>query len=377
MESAQNDIPLSRNAKAVAYATVRDAFAAGRMPDVINATIGIPDFDVAPSVKTAAKQAIDNGFNNYTESKGIFPLREAIAAYITRNYHIDHDPGAIVVTPGTSFALYLTLHALLNEGDEVIIIEPYFIAYPELVRMLGAVPVFVPSTRDFEPDLDALALLVSSKTKAIILNSPNNPSGVVYGRSTIERIIEIASSRAIPIVSDEIYRELVYEGEPASPVGLYKHAILIDGLSKSKSVTGWRIGYVAGPQSIIDAVEKLHMFTMMCAPSVFQHAAITALALPMDEGVIARYRAARDVIFDALKEYNVCVRPSGGFYFFLSMPVSGEEAVEDLLKQGLAVVPGRVFGERYGNYIRVSYARSEEEVKKMAGILKGYLGDFK
>lgn len=371
-KSPQNN-RLSKKIEAVNYSAIRAAFAAGRNPDVINATIGAPDFDVPPAIKKAAKEAIDAGHNGYTETKGVLPLRRAISEYLARRARVQRSADEVVVTAGTTMAIYLALLSLLDDGDEVVIFEPYFVAYPEIVRLLGGVPVFASSDSDFQPNTEDLERVVSEKTRAIIVNSPNNPTGAVYTREKIEEIVRIAEKNDVYLLSDEIYRELAYEGEVFSPAAIYEKTILIDGLSKSSGMTGWRVGYIAGPKDIIDAVEKAQQFTSVCAPSAFQHAAAAALRLPMDQSIITRYRETRDVLFDALKDFGAIVKPTGAFYFFFQMPINGEKAAAELLERGVAVVPGGVFGSRYKKYVRVSYAMPLIQAKKMVAQLREYV----
>lgn len=360
---------LSEKTKVVQYSAIREAFAAGRKPGVINATIGAPDFDVPEEIRTYAERAIGGGYNGYTETKGVVALREAFSKHLADTRHVERTPDEILVTAGTTMGIYLTLLCLLDEGDEVVIFEPYFPAYTAIVSLLGGTPILVPSDATLQPNIQELERRITKKTKVIIVNSPNNPTGSVYSTERIRDIVRVAKKYDAFILSDEVYRELVYAGEVFSPASICEKTILIDGLSKSKGATGWRIGFVAGPRELINAVEKMQQFTSVCAPSVLQHAAIPALSLPMSSSIVARYRKARDILLEGI-DVN---RPAGTFYVFIKMPVSGKKATLDLFARGLAVVPGHVFGPSYKNYIRVSYAMPLAQVEKMATILREYI----
>lgn len=362
--------PVSDRVQNIEYSAVRKSFAKGVGSKIINATIGRPDFDVPKSIKEEAKKYIDLGYNAYTETKGILPLRQAISEHL-RKRKVNRTPDEIIVTAGTTSSIFMVMAALVNPGDEVIIFEPYFVAYPEAVKMNGGTCVIVKTADDFQLDIVALERAVTDKTKLIVINSPNNPTGAVYAAETIRRIVRIASKAGAYILSDEIYHDFIYDNaQHYSPAEIYTKTIVIDSLSKSKGVSGWRIGFVAGPKDIIDAVEKVQQFTSVCAPAPFQYAAILAFTTPFDQEILQQYRKKRDLLIAGLgDEYQKIVVPSGAFYLFLKTPVPANKFAEILSKNGLAVVPGTAFGD-YKDFIRMSYAISGKEIVRMIQILR-------
>jgi len=233
----------------------------------------------------------------------------------------------------------------------------------------------VKTDENFQPDIKLLKKSVTQKTKAIIINSPNNPTGAVYPKSIIKEIVKIAEKNNLYVISDEIYSSLIYDGVNFfSPGKIYSKTIIIDGLSKSKAITGWRIGYVAGPKEIIDAIEKVQQFTSVCAPSPFQYAAVESMNTDIDKSIIAEYQKRRDLVHKNLKDTVSLIKPHGAFYFFIKTPISSEIFAKKLLEKGVAVVSGKVFGDDYKNYIRISYAASEEKLKEAFSIIIKELG---
>ena len=359
---------ISDRVQNIQYSSVRKSFAAGAAKKMINATIGRPDFDVPEEIKEQAKSHIDLGHNAYTETKGILPLREAISKHLlTRN--IKHSSDDVLVSSGTTSSIFMVIASLINPGDEVIIFEPYFVAYPEVVKMFGGTCVVLKTTNEFQPDIDLLEKSVTGKTKLIIVNSPNNPTGAVYSQESIKSIVKIARKTGVYILSDEIYHDFLYDkATHYSPAEIYSKTIVVDGLSKSKGMSGWRIGFVAGPKNIIDAVEKVQQFTSVCAPAPFQHASVSTFADQLSPNILAQYKQKRDLLIDGIKNYYDVIVPKGAFYLFLRAPMNTTRFSEILSKKGLAVVPGSAFGE-YKNFIRISYAIHNEEITKMIKIL--------
>lgn len=356
------------------YSAIRRAFNAGRNENIIDLTIGQPDFDASKYIKDSAKKYIDLDYNKYTPTKGILELRKAISKKLKNNKIIKNED-EIIVTAGTTSAIFMTLFSLINESDEVIIFSPYFVAYEEIIKFIGGKAVVVKTDDNFQPDIELLKKFITKKTKAIIVNSPNNPTGAVYSKFIIEKIIKIAEKNNLYIISDEIYSSLIYDGvEFFSPAKIYPKTIIIDGLSKSNAVTGWRVGYVAGPKEIVDAIEKVQQFTSVCAPSPFQYAAIEAINTDIEKNIIVEYQKRRDLVYKNLEDTVSLIKPYGAFYFFIKTPVSSEIFAKRLLGKGVAVVPGKVFGDDYKNYIRISYATSEEKLKEALFIIKKELG---
>lgn len=295
----------------IQYSSVRKSFTAGVAKEMINATIGRPDFGVPYEIKEQAKLHIGLGHNAYTETKGILSLREAISKHLlTRN--IKRSSDEVLVSSGTTSSIFMVVASLINPGDEVIIFEPYFVAYPEVVKMFGGTCVVLKTTNEFQPDIDLLEKLVTGKTKLIIVNSPNNPTGAVYSQESIRSIVKIARKTGVYILSDEIYHDFLYDkATHYSPAEIYSKTIVVDGLSKSKGMSGWRIGFIAGPKKIIDAIEKVQQFTSVCAPTPFQYASVSTFADPLSPDILAQYKQKRDLLIDGIKNYYDVVVPKG------------------------------------------------------------------
>jgi len=359
---------ISHRVQKIQYSSIRKSFTSGSAKKMINATIGRPDFDVSDQIKEQAKLHIDLGHNVYTETRGILSLRDAISKYLLiRNIH--HANDEILVTSGTTSSIFMVIASLINPGDEVIIFEPYFVVYPEVVKMFGGVCVILRTTNEFQPDIHLLEKSITNKTKLIIINSPNNPTGAVYNQDSIKSIVKIAQKAGVYILSDEIYHNFLYDKSAHySPAEIYNKTIVVDGLSKSKGISGWRIGFIAGPKKIIDAVEKVQQFTSVCAPAPFQYASVLAFANSLSSDMLVEYKEKRNLLVDGIKNYYNVIVPKGAFYLFLQIPMNATKFSKILLKKGLAVVPGNVFGN-YKNFVRISYAVNNEEITKMIKIL--------
>ena len=368
-KSKLNKNSISIRVESIDYSVIRKAFSAGRGKNMINLTIGQPDFDVPKPVKEAAKRHVDLGHNKYTETKGVLELRQEISAYLAREKDVKRSAEEIIVTPGTTAGIFLIMLAMINPGDEVIVFAPYFVAYSEIIKLASGKMILVPTDKNFQPDIKALERAISTKTKLIIVNSPNNPTGALYSENKLAEIAHIAKKHGIYLMSDEVYSQFVYGSNFFSPAKVYEKTIVVDGLSKTSGMTGWRIGFVVGPTEIIAAVEKIQQFTAVCAPSAFQYAAIEALRQGLSPEILSRYKRARDKIYEGIKDYYGTIKPGGAFYFFIKTSESAEEFTERLLKSGLAVVPGTAFG-KFKNYIRISYATSEDKINSAIKILR-------
>lgn len=353
---------------------IRKAFAlAGKIKNPINLSIGRPDFDVPEIVKNAAIKSIKKGFNKYTPTNGILELREKIAVKLQNN-GINIDPSEVLVTAGTTGAIFLSYLALLDPGDEVIVFDPYFVAYKQLAELLGAKVKIIDTYPDFQPNIKELKKTISAKTKLIVLNSPNNPAGAVYVKKKIKEVVEIARKNDIYLLSDEVYEDFIYEGGHFSPGSIYKNTLTLNGFSKSISATGWRIGYVAGPKDIIDKMASLQQFIFVCAPSFAQHAVIKALDYD-NKKEVAGLRQKRDFLYENLKDFYDIAKPAGAFYLFLKTPYEEEKFISELLKHKVIVVPGSAFSDKKG-YIRISYACPTEILKKAVKILQSLTKSF-
>ena len=340
---------------------------AAKLKDPINLSIGQPDFDVPKDIKTAAIDAIKSGKNAYSPTQGIGPLREALANEVTEKYgHQDRDA---FVCSGTSGGLVLSMLSMINPGDEVIYLDPYFVMYPALVQLCGGVPVPVDSYPDFRLNPEKIAAAITSKTKMILLNCPANPTGVTATQQDLKAVAELAAEKNIALVSDEIYSRFFYDGEFASPASFNEQTIVIDGFSKSHAMTGWRVGFVHGPTEIIQTMLKLQQYSFVCAPQPAQWGALRAMETNLD-GHIEDYRRKRDLIVDGLSDCYELTKPGGAFYVFPKAPIaSGEKFVEKAIEQGLLIIPGNIFSDR-DTHFRVSFAASDETLHRGIELLR-------
>lgn len=348
---------------------IRKVFAlAADMKDPVNLSIGQPHFDVPETIKEAAIRAIRDGKNAYTLTAGIPALREKIRAiYGERGIS---DLGEVMITSGVSGGLQLCFMALLDEGDEIIVPDPYFVMYKHLVNFIGAKPVYLDTYPNFIPDPEMIEALITPRTKAIIFNSPGNPTGVIYPEATLKAIAELAAKRDILLISDEIYEPFLYDDDKlATPASTYPNTLILSGFSKSSAMTGWRLGYAYGPKDLIAAMINIQMYSFVCAPSFAQEAGLTALDLDLNP-IRDEYRAKRDRIYNGLKEHYNVVKPGGAFYIFPEAPGGdGDAFVLRCIENSLLVVPGSVFSERKTHF-RISFAAKDETIDRGIEILQ-------
>lgn len=360
---------------------------AATMDDVISLGIGEPDFTTPRPIIDAGVRALQAGETHYTSNHGIMPLREAIADHIEERYGVRYDPvNEIVVTVGVSEALYLTSTALLDPGDEVIIPTPCFVSYQAEVAMAGGTPVEIYTTmeNEFQPDPAVIEKTITPKTKAILLGYPNNPTGAVAKRETLQAIADLAEKHDLIVISDEIYDRLVYGQDhvcfPAFP-GMQERTILLGGFSKDYAMTGWRIGYAAGPASLIRGLVQIHQYSVMSAPTVSQYGALAALKVgdPYVNEMRDEYDRRRKLIYQGLNDLGLpTFEPHGAFYVFPSIHNTGLDdetfAEKLLLEEKVAVVPGSAFGDAGIGFVRCSYAtgyeRIEQALEKIGRFLK-------
>ncbi len=350
---------------------------------VINFAGGEPDFDTPAAIKQAAKKAIDAGFTKYTPVTGILDLKEKISSKLNEWYSLNYNPNEIVISNGAKHAIFNTLFVLLEPEDEVLIFSPYWVSYPEMVKLCSAKPVVVDfKERDnFHPDFNMIRSKITKKTKCIILNSPCNPTGVVWRKSELIKLAELAVENDIFIISDEIYSQLTYENAHFSIASLSKeiwnHTITINGVSKTYSMTGWRIGWSCSPPQIASQIAKIQGQMTSNACSISQKAALAALDLPQQEIDNMRhiFRERRNLVVSGLKKLGLnFIFPEGTFYLFLKVSNIGYDSFKfanELLKNKLVgVIPGKPFGN--DEFVRISYATSEQEIKE--GIAR--IGEF-
>ncbi|MCM3440105.1 aminotransferase [Metabacillus halosaccharovorans] len=369
---------LSSTVKSLKPSGIRKFFdLASSMEGVISLGVGEPDFVTPWNVREASILSLEQGYTSYTANAGLLELRNEISYYLKEKTDITYSAKEeILVTVGASQALDIALRAIVNPGDEVIVIEPSFVAYSSLVSLAGGVPVSVQTSGEMEFKLQPsdLEKAITEKTKAIILCSPSNPTGTVLNKEDLEKIAGIIEKHDLLVISDEIYAELTYDEAYTSFVsieGMAERTILVSGFSKGFAMTGWRLGYVAAHQEFLSAMLKIHQYAMMCAPTMAQYAAVEAIKNGKEDVMHMKksYRQRRNLFVSALNEMGLsCHVPGGAFYAFPSIQktnLSSEEFAEELLmEEKVAVVPGSVFGESGEGYIRCSYASSLEQLQE-------------
>lgn len=361
---------------------------AATMDDVISLGVGEPDFQTPWSVRKAGITSLEKGKTRYTSNSGLEELRREISNYTNRKCGVNYDPlHEILISVGGSEAIDATLRAIISPDDEVIIPQPSYVCYEPIVELCGGKPVIIETLaeNDFKVTPEQLKSAISDKTKALIMPYPCNPTGAIMERGDLEALAEILRDTNILVISDEIYSELTFAENPhvsiASIEGMRERTILINGFSKTFSMTGWRMGYACGPAEIIAQVTKIHQFAIMCAPTTSQYAAIEALR--NCDGAVANmkaeYNRRRRLMVDGFNKAGlVCREPKGAFYTFPSIKITGlssDEFCEQLLaKKHVAVVPGTAFGKGGEGFVRASYCYSTEHIiealKRIAEFVK-------
>ena len=349
---------------------IRKVFAlASSLKDPINFSIGQPDFDVPEPLKVEAINAIKAGQNKYSQTAGDSLLLEKITDEVKKQ--VGWKNPSVLVTSGVSGGLLLAFMAIIDPGDEVIIPDPYFVIYKHVIGMLGGRCVFVDSYPDFSLPVEKIAESITEKTKLIILNSPSNPTGVVYSEEQIKQIAEIAAEKDIIVMSDEIYEKFCYDGACPSIANYYDKTLLLKGFGKAYGMTGWRLAFTAVGQSlknVIEAMTKIQQYTFVCAPTPFQKAAVAALDYDISDFIEA-YRKKRDLIYDGLKDKFELIKPGGAFYAFVKSPVgSATEFVKKAIDNNVLIIPGNVFSEK-DTHFRISYATSDNKIQQGIEVL--------
>lgn len=348
---------------------------ASQMEDVISLGVGEPDFVTPWHVREACFYSLERGYTSYTSNKGLPELREAIADYL-RGFNLDYDPEELVVTVGGSEAIDIALRTLVCPGDEVLIPEPAYVSYNPCAILAGGRAVGIPTSAEDEFRLtpEKLREKITPRSKVLILCFPNNPTGATMSEGDLRAIAEVVIAHDLFVISDEIYAELTYDGRHASIAslpGMKERTVLISGMSKAFAMTGWRIGYAAAPPEILNAMLKIHQYTILCAPIMGQMAALEALrhGQAEKEKMIERYNQRRRLIVKGFRDIGLpCHEPKGAFYAFPDIRPTGltsEEFAERLLHHSrVAVVPGNVFGQGGEGFVRCSYATSIEQIQK-------------
>ena len=364
---------------------------ANTMQDVISLGVGEPDFPTPRVVRTAGIRSLELAKTKYTSNRGLELLRQEIQTYVCKKYNVDYKPESeILITVGGSEAIDATVRAIVNPGDEVIIPQPSYVCYEPITRLAGGVPVIIntKAENEFKLTKEELLAAITPKTKALILPYPCNPTGAIMEREDLEQIAEVLRGTDIIVISDEIYAELTFGGTRhvsiASLDGMKERTVLINGFSKTFSMTGWRLGYACGPEPILKEITKIHQYAIMCAPTTSQYAAIEALK-SCDEAVanmLEEYDARRKIIVKGFNDLGLeCREPKGAFYAFPCIKSTGltsEEFCQRLLySKKVALVPGDAFGASGEGFVRASYCYSLTHIKEALTRVGEFLEELK
>lgn len=351
-------------------------------PDLISLTIGQPDFPTPEHVKEAGKQAITDNFTTYTHNAGFLELRQAACDFIHEKYGLDYRPDEVIATVGASEALDITFRTILEEGTEVILPGPVYPGYEPLIRLCGAKPVYVDTrSNGFRLSAELIAPHLNERTRCIVLPYPSNPTGATLSEQELQEIAALVKGRPIWVVSDEIYSELVYNGRHHSIAKwLREQTVVINGLSKSHSMTGWRVGFVFAPSFVTKHMIKVHQYSVSCTSSVSQKAAFAALTIGKNDAEAMRlqYKERMEYAYKRLIDMGLKVeKPNGAFYLFPSIAAFGQSSFDFALdvvnKAGVALVPGSAFSEYGEGHVRLSYAYSLDTLKEGLDRLERYI----
>lgn len=373
------DALISDRAKAVDTSGIRRVFELGaKLKNPINLSIGQPDFAVPEPIKQATIRAIESNRNGYTLTQGVPELLEAISRHLKSDigWRVPSDDLGVIVTSGTSGALWLAFMAMLNPGDECIVADPYFVLYPALGQVTGSSVVCCDTYPDFRLTAERVEPLITNRTKLLLVNSPSNPSGVVLNTQELRELVDLCERRGILMISDEIYDEFTYsdareDGKCPSPARMSDQLLLVRGFGKTYGCTGWRMGYVAGPKPIIQQMQKLQQYTYVCAPSMAQVGLAGAFEVDMSAHV-ATYQRKRDMVLNAFANVTTIEHPGGAFYAFVEVPkrlnMTASAFVEKAIEKSVLIIPGKVFSRR-DTHFRLSYAVSDKTLQSGLQIL--------
>ena len=392
---------ISDRARAIDASGIRRIFDLGaKLKDPINLSIGQPDFPVPEPIKRAAIRAIETDHNGYTPTQGVQELQRRVVEWLKRDLGWEAAPAggaeagqpATLITTGTSGALSLAFAALLGEGDEAIIPDPYFVAYPHLCALAGAKAVLCDTGEDLRMTAARVEPLITERTKLVLLNSPSNPCGVVSTPEECRELLELCRSRGVLLISDEIYDEFTYPEfaldraasdpsiarcpSPARLPGAHEDVLLIRGFGKTYACTGWRLGYAAGPRELIAEMAKIQQYTFVCAPSALQHGVSECFGVDMSDQVSA-YKRRRDLVVERLSALTDVPTPGGAFYAFPRIPsslgLSDTEFVERCVERNVLVIPGSVFSSR-NDRVRISYATEMSQLERGLDVICELMG---
>ena len=382
---------VNRTARQIKPSCIRKFFdIANEMDDVISLSVGEPDFHTPWHIREAGIESLEKGRTSYTPNRGFLQLRAEISNFVERHYHVKYDPQTeVLVTVGGSEAIDLCVRTLIEPGDEVLIPEPSFVCYVPITEMAGGVPVIIETKPEnkFRLTEEELEEKITDKTKLLIMPYPNNPTGAVMRRSDLEAVARVVERHNLLVLSDEIYASLTYGEEPHTAFsalpGMQERTILVNGFSKSHSMTGWRMGYACGPEAIISLMTKLHQFAIMSAPTMSQYAAIEAMKNGDDdmEYMRTQYDMRRRLIVDGLNRMGLkCFEPEGAFYVFPSVKSTGltsMEFCERLIRtHRVAVVPGDAFGACGEGFVRISYCYSTKHIIEALERMEAFLQEL-
>lgn len=359
---------IAERMKSIEVSGIRKVFdLAVHLKDPVNLSIGQPHFPIPAAITEAAKAALDQGRTGYTLTQGIAELRSKLLERVRKQYPTKADRD-LFVTSGTSGGLVLALCCTLNPGDEVIIFDPYFVMYPHFITLALGKAVIVDTAPTYRIDIERVQAAITPKTKAIIVNSPANPTGVVHTRESLRDLAQLCRQREILLLSDEVYSAFCYDAPFASPLEFNDDVVVFDGFSKAYGMTGLRLGYCHGPRRLVEEMIKLQQFTYVNAPSIIQYAGVAALDCDISE-FVADYRRKRDRLMGALTGRYEIVAPGGAFYLFIKAPWgTGTEFVTEAIRNNLLIIPGTVFSQ-HDTHFRLSYAASDQMIERGIDIL--------
>lgn len=359
------------------------------MEDIISLGVGEPDFRTPWNICESSIYSIEQGVTSYTPNKGLPQLRKSLSTYLQQHYDLPYNSdNEIIITSGVSEALDIAIRAIVNPGDEVLIAQPSYVSYAPCVTLAGGIPVPVQCTESdrFKLNPDALQEKITGKTKALMINFPNNPTGAIMNRKDLGAIADILIDNDLLLITDEVYAELTYEGShvaAATVSDLWERTITLNGFSKAYAMTGWRIGYLCAPKELCEAVLKIHQYVMLCAPVMGQVAALEAIRSAEEDknNMVQEYRLRRNMFVAGLNRIGLPTHvPEGAFYAFPSIKDTGlsdTEFAERLLKeQRIAVVPGSVFGAGGDYHLRCAYAVSRKQLTEALGRIETFLKDL-
>ena len=374
---------LSSRAKSIDASGIRKVFdLAAHLKDPINLSIGQPDFPVPDALKLAAIKAIEENRNGYTQTQGCPELLGAIWKRLVQEVGWVHgqDNLSAIVTSGTSGALVLGMMCLLDAGDEAIVPDPYFVMYPQLAALTGGKIVLCDTYPDFRMTAARIEKLMTPRTKAVLINSPGNPTGVVLSNKELADIVDLCAAKGVLLISDEIYDEFTFSesregGRFPTPARYTKDCLLIRGFGKTYGCTGWRLGYVAGPHEIVQSIAKLQQYTYVCAPSMAQYAAVHAYDIDMQPWV-DRFEKRRNTVLEAFRGLTEVATPGGAFYAFVKVPehlgMTATQFVEKAIERSVLIIPGKVFSTR-DTHFRLSFAAKEETLARGLDVITGLM----